>query len=80
MPSNVAVKRSLVKAATFRVLILCSDFAVIFLVTHRWDTTIGLVVATNLASTTLYFFHERVWNRIDWGRGAAPVESGHTPL
>jgi len=41
---------------------------VIFLITHRWETTIGLVIATNLASTTLYFIHERVWSGIQWGR------------
>jgi uncharacterized membrane protein len=64
----VQSKRSLVKAVTFRLLILCSDTAVIYFITHRWDATIGLVIATNLASTTLYFVHERIWNRIQWGR------------
>ncbi len=68
MNTYVQIKRSLVKAITFRTLIICSDTAVIFLVTHRWDMTLGLVIATNLASTTLYFIHERVWNRIQWGR------------
>ena len=74
MPLYVQTKRSLMKAITFRALILCSDTVVIFLITHRWDTTAGLVIATNLASTTLYFIHERIWNRIQWGR-----EVGDTP-
>ena len=75
MKTYVQAKRSLVKAMTFRTLILCSDAIVIFLITRRWDTTAGLVVATNLASTTLYFIHERIWSRIQWGRGveAAPT-------
>ena len=64
MKTYVQAKRSLVKAITFRVLIVCSDAAVIFLITHRWDQTLGLVVATNLASTTFYFLHERIWSRI----------------
>ena len=51
-------------------LVLCSDFAMIFLITRRWHTTLGLVIATNLASTSLYFLHERLWNKIDWGRTA----------
>ncbi len=68
MKTYVKAKRSLVKAITFRTLILCSDAVVIFLITHRWETTIGLVIATNLASTTLYFIHERVWSGIQWGR------------
>jgi uncharacterized membrane protein len=68
MKTHVQVRRSLVKAVTFRTLILCSDAVVIFLITHRVDMTIGLTVATNIASTILYFLHERVWNKIDWGR------------
>jgi len=68
MKTYVQAKRSLAKAITFRTLIVCSDAVVIFLFTHRWDTTIGLVIATNLAGTTLYFIHERIWSRISWGR------------
>jgi uncharacterized membrane protein len=78
MKTYVQTKRSLVKAITFRTLILCSDAVVIFLITHRWDTTAGLVIATNLASSTLYFIHERIWNRIQWGRGIE--DAGSNPL
>lgn len=78
MKAYVQTRRSLVKAITFRILILCSDAVVIFFITHRWDTTGKLVVATNLASTTLYFLHERLWSRISWGRSIA--ERGSNPL
>lgn len=78
MKTYVQIKRSLTKAITFRMLILCSDTIVIFLIVHRWDTTAGLVIATNLASTTLYFVHERIWNKIQWGRGVKDV--GSNPL
>ncbi len=70
MKAYVQAKRSFVKAVTFRAVILCSDVAVIFLITHRWDQTAGLVFATNLASTALYFIHERIWSRVRWGRAA----------
>jgi len=79
MKSYVQARRSLVKAMTFRSLILCSDAVVIFLITHKWETTIGLVIATNLASTTLYFIHERIWSRIQWGR-AVDDSAGSNPL
>jgi len=68
MKTYVQTKRSLVKAVTFRTLILCSDAIVIYLITRQWETTTVLVIATNLASTALYFIHERVWSRIAWGR------------
>lgn len=61
-------KRSLLKAITFRVLATTAELLVTFMITHRYDITIGLVVATDTATTLLYYFHERLWNRIKWGR------------
>lgn len=60
--------RSLVKAFTFRTLIICSDAVVVFWLTHRYDATIGIVIVSNLASTFWYIVHERVWNEIHWGK------------
>jgi len=70
MKTYVQNKRSLVKAITFRALIIASDTVVMYLITHRVDMTVGLVIGTNLASTILYYFHERVWSRVSWGRTA----------
>ncbi len=61
-------KRSLIKAVTFRLLILCSDGIIIFLITHRYDITLGVIFFSNLSSTILYIIHERVWNRVHWGK------------
>jgi uncharacterized membrane protein len=61
-------KRSLVKAITFRLLILISDGIIIFAVTHRYDITLSVIIFSNFSSTILYFFHERVWNKIHWGK------------
>jgi adenylylsulfate kinase len=61
-------KRSVVKAITFRAIVLMSDFLIVYLITHRVDTSLGLVILTNLASTTLYYLHERFWSGIKWGR------------
>ena len=62
------VERSLIKSLSFRCLVVTSDFVVIFLLTHRYDLTIGVVIISNLSSTMLYFLHERIWNGIAWGR------------
>ena len=61
-------QRSITKSITFRILVIISDLVVIYLITKRVAATIALTVFTNLASTVLYFAHERVWNRIAWGR------------
>jgi uncharacterized membrane protein len=60
-------------------VVLLSDAVVIYLFTRRYDLTIGLIVATNLASTILYFMHERVWDQVQWGRKQVGDGSDHTP-
>lgn len=74
-------RRSIVKAATFRLAVVVAHMFIIYLVTRRFDLAVGLVILTNLASTALYYAHERFWDRISWGRtddaagkkGVAPV-------
>lgn len=60
--------RSIVKAITYRILILCSDALIIFAITHRYDITLGVIFVSNIASTIMYFIHERAWNNVRWGR------------
>lgn len=62
------VKRSLTKALTFRIVVLVSDFVIVSAITHRYDIAIEVILASNFASTFLYYAHERVWNRIGWGK------------
>jgi uncharacterized membrane protein len=69
MAIYTAEKRSIVKSITFRITVIVSDTIVVYLLTHRIDVTAGLVILTNCSSTVLYFVHERIWNRIQWGRG-----------
>ena len=61
-------KRSFVKAMTFRVTIIVADTVITYALTHRYDLTIGFVVFTNIASTAIYYLHERIWAGIHWGR------------
>jgi adenylylsulfate kinase len=65
--------RSIIKALTFRVLIIISDAIIIFAITRRYDVTIGVIVFSNIASTVLYFIHERIWNKVHWGKKSSPV-------
>jgi len=60
--------RSFTKATTFRILVVVSDIVVVFLLTHKFDLVISVVIFTNLASVTLYILHERLWNVIGWGK------------
>jgi adenylylsulfate kinase len=71
--------RSLTKAITFRLCILASDLSIILFITHKFDQAIGLILLTNLASTAIYFIHERVWNQIHWGKKDVTVSSPQQP-
>lgn len=69
MPAERAVsrKRSVVKAITYRVVIVCLDFLAIYLFTGRVDVALGFMVVSNVYTTVGYFLHERLWARIRWG-------------
>ena len=61
------LKRSLVKALTYRGVIVCLDFLVVYLFTHKVEVALGFMVLSNLYTTAGYFLHERIWARIGWG-------------
>ncbi len=62
------LSRSLIKAITFRSLILITDGIIIFAITHKTDVTAGVMFFSNIASTVMYLIHERAWDHIHWGK------------
>jgi len=62
--------RSVVKAISYRTLVVIADFVAVFLFTNRLEVAIGFVVVSNVYTSVLYFLHERLWDRVAWGRGA----------
>jgi uncharacterized membrane protein len=76
MPPSPVVRppsasRSLVKALTYRAVIMCADAAAVYLFTGKWQVALGFMIASNIYTTVFYVAHERVWAHIAWGRGAA---------
>ena len=60
-------KRSLVKALTYRVVIVCLDFLAVYIFTHKVEVALGFMIVSNVYTTLGYFLHERIWARIQWG-------------
>jgi uncharacterized membrane protein len=60
--------RSFVKTVTFRSLVVISDSVILYAVTRRVEVIVAVVVFSNVASTILYFLHERIWNKVGWGK------------
>jgi len=67
MSRTVQVRRSVVKAVTYRVLIMSLDFATIYLFTGAIRVALGFMIASNVYTSIAYFLHERAWSRVAWG-------------
>ncbi|MBL7715271.1 MAG: adenylyl-sulfate kinase [Bdellovibrionales bacterium] len=60
--------RSLVKSVTYRFLGSCATVVVVFIATHEWTISFGTGAMDFVLKIFLFFFHERLWNRINWGK------------
>jgi uncharacterized membrane protein len=67
MKNRATRKRSVVKATTYRGIIVCLDFLVVYLLTGKVVTAASFMIVSNIYTTVGYFLHERVWAGIKWG-------------
>lgn len=65
---NDTTRRSLVKTVSWRITGSTATFAISYAVLGDFAMS-GTIALIQLSfNTLLYFVHERVWNRISWGR------------
>jgi len=60
--------RSIVKTVSYRVFILICDFVAVYLFTGKIKVALAFMIISNTYATVGYYFHERIWNKIKWGR------------
>ena len=60
--------RSVVKALSWRVVATLTTTALVFAFTGRFDLAITVGVFEAVAKMALYFMHERLWNKLEFGR------------
>jgi uncharacterized membrane protein len=65
---NVSKSRSAVKAVTWRVIGTLDTFLISFLITKEPVIAGAIASMEVITKTILYYFHERGWNKIQWGR------------
>lgn len=65
---SVTKSRSAVKAITWRVIGTIDTFLLSWLITKEPATAGAIASLEVITKTTLYYFHERGWNNINWGR------------
>jgi uncharacterized membrane protein len=60
-------KRSLAKTVLWRVICIVVSIVTTFVFIGKWDLAITVGTVYNAITMVLYYFHERLWNRIKWG-------------
>jgi adenylylsulfate kinase len=66
--SGETLRRSVVKTVSYRLTILIMDFTCIYLFTGKVKIALGFMIVSNIYTTIGYFLHERVWDKIKWGK------------
>ena len=64
-------KRSLVKAVTWRVIATLVTFLVAYLLTGEIAIAVGIGLVDSAIKFVAYYFHERSWEKINFGRPKA---------
>ncbi len=62
------VKRSLLKTISWRVIGTLDTVIISYLITGGLDMALAIGGVELVSKMVLYFFHERVWNTINWGK------------
>jgi len=65
---KISKARSLAKSITWRIIAILSTFVVGYVLTGSVDFAASLALLSNLINFILYYFHERLWLRVRWGR------------
>lgn len=60
-------RRSIVKAGSYRLFATALVFLIALLYTGDLAPSAKIGLTAAVAKTTLYYFWERLWTRIDWG-------------
>jgi uncharacterized membrane protein len=63
--SNV---RSIVKTISWRLTGSGATFLIVWLVSGNLSIAGPIAITQLIVNTILYYFHERIWNIINWGR------------
>jgi uncharacterized membrane protein len=60
--------RSLMKAITWRMTGTIDTFLVSWIITGTLSLATGIALAEIFTKVGLFWLHERVWNKVSWGR------------
>jgi len=67
-----APTRSIVKTLSWRVASIIITFLVSYLVTKNTSVAASISLADSIIKLVAYYYHERAWTHIRWGRKKRP--------
>ena len=65
---KVTKARSLVKSLSYRIWGTISSWAVVYVITGQGSLAALVAFWETVVKVFIYYFHERAWNSISWGR------------
>lgn len=60
--------RTISKSITWRALITINNFVIPYLTTGSWQAAVAFLTIATIMNIVIYYTHERVWNRVSWGK------------
>ena len=69
-PKQETLKRSLLKTISWRVIGTLDTVVIAYLITDRVNEALTIGGIELISKMVLYFFHERTWNTIRWGKNS----------
>jgi len=65
---SVKKSRSLVKSLTWRVVAMASGFVTLYALSEDISLATVATLITNGVNFVAYYYHERIWNAVGWGK------------
>jgi uncharacterized membrane protein len=65
---NVKKSRSFAKSLTWRVVALFTTFITLYALSKDINMATMATVITNAVNFVCYYYHERIWNSVSWGK------------
>ncbi len=60
-------KKSIAKSVTWRIICIVVSVLTAYALTNSIDIAAAIGTVYNVITMILYYFHERIWNRVEWG-------------
>ena len=65
---KVTKQRSFIKSLSYRIFGTLSSFVVAYIITGKGSLSALIAMWETVVKVGIYYWHERIWNKITWGR------------